>query len=209
MELEEIINKLENQLKEEKNKNYNLIEKNNTLDTKIKELQSKINQQNNLENEINILNTKLKEENKNNHILMNENSNLKKKIEELQKRINEQNNNLMNKNNLKEGNDIIKLYKRINNLNERLKRYPIILEENEKLISIIFTSVDQKTHYSLICKNTDTINKIEAELYKEYPDYSETDNYFLCKGKTINKFQTFERNHIKNGDIIILNQKES
>ena len=48
MELEEIINKLENQLKEEKNKNYNLMEKNNTLDTKIKELQSKINQQNNL-----------------------------------------------------------------------------------------------------------------------------------------------------------------
>ena len=66
MELGEIINKLENQLKEEKNKNYNLIEKNNTLDKKIKELQSKINQQNNLENEINILNTKLKEENKNN-----------------------------------------------------------------------------------------------------------------------------------------------
>ena len=209
MELEQTINILESQLKEEKNKNNNLMDKNNKLDTKIKELQTKINQQNNLENKINILNTKLKEENYKNYILINEKSNLMKKIEELQKRINKQNNNLMNKNNLKDDNDIIKLYKRIDDLNERLKRYPIILEENEKLISIIFTSVDQKTHYSLICKNTDTINKIEAELYKEYPDYSETDNYFLCKGKTINKFQTFERNHIKNGDIIILNQKES
>ena len=205
MELEQTINQLENQLKEEKNKNNNLMEKNNDLETKIKELQTKINQQN---NEINILNTKFKEEYNKNHILINENSNLMKKNEELQKRINEQNNNLMNKNNLKNDNNIIKLYKRIDDLNEKLKRYPIDLEENEKLISIIFTFVDQKTHYSLICKNTDTINKIEAELYKEYPDYSETDNYFLCKGKTINKFQTFERNHIKNGDIIILNQKE-
>ena len=205
MELEQTINQLENQLKEEKNKNNNLMEKNNDLETKIKELQTKINQQ---KNEINILNTKFKEEYNKNHILINENSNLMKKNKELQKRINEQNNNLMNKNNLKDDNDIIKLYKRIDDLNEKLKRYPIDLEENEKLISIIFTFVDQKTHYSLICKNTDTINKIEAELYKEYPDYSETDNYFLCKGKTINKFQTFERNHIKNGDIIILNQKE-
>ena len=208
MELEQTINILESQLKEEKNKNNNLMEKNNKLDTKIKELQTKINQQNNLENKINILNTKLKEENYKNYILINEKSNLMKKIEELQKRINKQNNNLMNKNNLKDDNDIIKLYKRIDDLNERLKRYPIILEENEKLISIIFTSVDQKTHYSLICKNTDTINKIEAELYKEYPDYSETENYFLCKGEAINKFQTFESNHIKNGDIIILNQRE-
>ena len=204
MELEQTINKLENKLKEEKNKNNNLMEKNNELEAKIKELQTKINQQN---NEINILNTNLKKEYKN-HILINENSNLMKKNEELQKRINEQNNNLMNKNNLKDDNDIIKLYKRIDDLNEKLKRYPIDLEENEKLISIIFTFVDQKTHYSLICKNTDTINKIEAELYKEYPDYSETDNYFLCKGVAINKFQTFERNHIKNGDIIILNQRD-
>ena len=75
-------------------------------------------------------------------------------------------------------------------------------------MSIIFTSVDQNTHYSLICKNTDTINKLEAELYKEYPDYTETENYFLCKGKIINKFHTFEMNNIKNGDVIILNQKE-
>ena len=208
MELEQTINTLENKLKEEKNKNNNLMEKNNKLDKKIKELQTKINQQNNLENKIFILNTKLKEENNKNHILINENSNLMKKIEELQKRINEQNNNLMNKNNLKDDNDITKLYKKIDDLNQKIKRYFIILEENEKLISIIFISVDEKIHYSLICKNTDTINKIEAELYKEYPDYSETDNYFLCKGKIINKFQTFERNHIKNGDIIILNQRE-
>ena len=75
-------------------------------------------------------------------------------------------------------------------------------------MSVIFTSVDQKAHYSIICKNTDTIHSLEAELYNEYPEYSETDNYFLCKGQVINKFKTLEVNHIKNGDIILLNKRD-
>ena len=75
-------------------------------------------------------------------------------------------------------------------------------------MSIIFTSVDQKAHYSIICKNTDTIHRLEEELYKEYPEFSETDNYFLCNGQVINKFKTFEVNHIKNGDTIVLNKRD-
>ena len=99
-----------------------------------------------------------------------------------------------------------KLYKEINDLNEKLKRYPVILEENEKLISIIFTTSEQKKYYSIICKNTDDINKIESELYKEFPDYIKSDNYFSFKGQKINKFQTFEMNHINNGDLIVINK---
>ena len=129
-------------------------------------------------------------------------------------------NNLKNnynniQNNIQNNNETIELYKQINELNKqinelnkKLKRYPINLEENEKLMSVIFTSVDQKAHYSIICKNTDTINKLEAELYNEYPEYSETENYFLCNGQVINKFKTFEVNHIKNGDIIVLNKRD-
>ena len=81
------------------------------------------------------------------------------------------------------------------------------MEENEKLMSVIFAFTDQKSRYSLVCKNTDTIHKIEEELYKEYPEYSETDNIFLCNGILISKFTSFESNHIKNGDTIVLNRK--
>ena len=101
-----------------------------------------------------------------------------------------------------------KLYKEIYDLNEKLKRYPVVLEQNEKLISIIFTSSEQKKYYSIICKNTDNINKLEGEFYREYPQFSETDNYFMCKGKLLNKFHTFESNNIKNGDVIIVNQRD-
>ena len=110
---------------------------------------------------------------------------------------------------------INKLYERINglnekidDLNEKLGRYPFVLEKNEKLISIIISSTNQQIHYSLICKNTNTINDIEKDIYKEFPDYSERENIFLCKGKIINKFETFESNHIKNGDILILEQRD-
>jgi len=60
----------------------------------------------------------------------------------------------------------------------------------------------------MICKNTFTIKDLEKEFYKEYPEISETENYFMYKGKIVDRFKTFESNHIKNGDILILNQKK-
>ena len=141
--------------------------------------------------------------------LSNKNNNLNDIINNLKYQLNNLKNNYNNiQNNNLNNNETFELYKQINELNKKLKRYPINLEENEKLMSVIFTSVDQKAHYSIICKNTDTINKLEAELYNEYPEYSETENYFLCNGQVINKFKTFEVNHIKNGDTIVLNKKD-
>ena len=155
-----------------------------------------------LEEKINILNSQLFEEKNKNKKLIKENSELKEKIEQLNFRINNQinNSNIQNKMN--------ELYEKILDLEEKLKRFPFILEKNEQLMSIIFSSVDQKIHYSIVCKNTDKIHKLEEELYREYPQFSETDNYFMCKGKVLNKFHSFEKNNIKNGDVIIVNQRE-
>ena len=105
-------------------------------------------------------------------------------------------------------NEIIKLYKKIDNLNEKLKRYPIILEANEEIISIYFASSYLTIHYSMNCKNTDTISDLEKQLYKEYPAFTESDNFFLCKGTVINKFKTFESYNIKNGDVLTIYKKE-
>jgi len=104
--------------------------------------------------------------------------------------------------------EINKLYKKIDDLNEKLKRYPFILEENEKLISIIISSINHKINYSMICKNTFTINDLEKEIYKKYPEISETENYFMFNENIINRFKTFESYQIKDGDVLIMNQKE-
>ena len=114
--------------------------------------------------------------------------------------------NSLTNNNINEG--MLNLYKRIDDLTEKLNRFPFYLEKDEKMLSIIFMSVDQKINYSMVCKNTDTINKLEADLYKEYPNLSETENYFMCKGSVLNKFQQFKELNFKNGDVIVVNQKE-
>ena len=74
------------------------------------------------------------------------------------------------------------------------------------MFSVIFASATM--NYSIICKNTDTINKLEPELYKQYPELSKTNNFFLCKGTVLDKNEKFEKNHLKNSDIILVNQSE-
>ena len=170
--------------------------KNNILSKEILDLNNKLKESN---KKIDLLNKQLTDEKNKNSILLTDNLNFKNKFEELNSKINEQNNNQ---------NEIIKLYKKIDDLNEKFKRYPFILEKNEKLISIIISSIDERINYSMICKNSFTINDLERELYREYPEFSETENYFMCNGNIINRFNTFESNLIKDGDVLILIQKE-
>ena len=163
-----------------------------------------------LKNKITQLESSLKAEKKENERLSNENELLKQKISQLQN--NSQSNNGSNLSNnllesalqlIREKEDIIK------DLNEKIKRFPFILEKDEKIISIIFKSVEHKINYSLICKNTDNIHKLEEELYKQYPNLTEKDNYFFYKDQQINKFKNFESINLKNGDILIINSKDN
>ena len=148
--------------------------------------------------EINDLKNKLIEKELNNQKLL-------EKIKELEKNINPT--EIISS--LKE--KIINLYEelkikdqKIAELEGSLKRYPIELSKNEKLMSIIINSSDQKIYHSIICKNTDKFIKIEGMIYREYPDYEELANYFLSNGKKISKFKTLEENQIKNSDVVTL-----
>ena len=113
--------------------------------------------------------------------------------------------------------EMLKLYKKISDLNEqisklnvKLNRFPFILEEGEEILSIIFTSVNQQINYSMACKNTDTVHKLEAELYKAYPELAEMNYDFIYKGDVVkNKFKKLKELNIKNGDIILINQNEN
>ena len=77
-------------------------------------------------------------------------------------------------------------------------------DSREKIMTVIFVSEDQKVHYALICKNTDKFKDIEEKLYKVYPDYSKTNNYFKANNLTITKSKDLDDNKIKNSDIITL-----
>ena len=103
---------------------------------------------------------------------------------------------------------LVKLYEKLEELKLKLSRYPYDLSEGEELISVIFTSTDQKIHQSIICKNTQKFCRLEEILYQAHPEYSDSDNYFCVNGNVVSKFKTLKENNIKDSDIIILNIRE-
>ncbi len=97
---------------------------------------------------------------------------------------------------------------------EKIEEERKIINENnlsqlykiEEMISINFTSSDQKINYSLACARNSIFAEIEEKLYKEYPEYRETNNYFLHEGKTILRFKTLKGNKIRPGVPVMLIQ---
>ena len=146
----------------------------------------------NLKNELNntkdLLNQKMKEINNLNIQLKNKEKNIELLNTQLSNKINELN-NIKNK---------------VNNNNDVLIN---IINPGEKIIAALFISSDSKITYSIPCKNTTPFVRIEEKLYEEYPEYKETDNYFLHNGAVIKRFKTIEENHINSGKPIILNTK--
>ena len=75
----------------------------------------------------------------------------------------------------------------------------------EKPISVIFSSIDQKIHYSIACYKSDNFSKIEKELFEEYPELKNKNINYLFNGGTINTSATLEQNKVKNSAIILIN----
>ena len=105
--------------------------------------------------------------------------------------------------------DLMEEINKKNNEIEQIKAsFPIQIKPGEKLMTVIFISANQVIHYALICKNTDIFSTLEIKLYEKYPDYKESENYFLSHGKKINRYKSLDKNGIKNSDIITLVQIE-
>ena len=206
---------LEKKLKNLENTNKILLVKIDELEKKIKEMEMK--------NEKEILNNQeLSNKNKelNNLLIELKNHNIKE-MKNKEKLINIEKEKVYHLNmklkefeNIKskkfEQKEIINFIKQLNEKEEEIKNYkssiPFELKNGEKLMTLNFISIDQKIHCSFICKNNDNFSRLEKLLYDKYPEYKETENYFLFKGNKINRFKNLDTNNIHNNDIIVLNQ---
>ena len=65
-------------------------------------------------------------------------------------------------------------------------------------------SSDQKIFYAIPCSGNSIFAEIEEILYKEYPEYRETNNTFLANGKEILRFKSINDNQIGTGKPIML-----
>ena len=136
--------------------------------------------------------------------LINKNQLLIEKIKELESK-----SNFSNYKNIKEDNNnsykekVINLLDEINEL--KIKR-PIEILPGEKLISVIFQTSDFLRY--IICKDSDTFAKVENLLYQKYPEYKETEQYFIVNGQKVNRFKTLKENKIKDSDVILMQKIE-
>jgi len=79
------------------------------------------------------------------------------------------------------------------------------INPGEKILAILFNSIDQKVNKAIACKNTDIFVRIEENLYEDYPEYKDVNTYFTVGGKIIKRFKSIQENNIKYSDIILLN----
>ena len=142
--------------------------------------------------------------------LKNELTKANKVIEQQKLTINELQNKLNNYNNI-----INNLNKDINNYRNIISKKDIELNnyksqlnntniQNNKvyindIMSVNFISSYQTVHFSVPCLKTNTFAEIEEKLYKQYPQYRETNNTFLANGMQVLRFKTIDENKIGNG----------
>ena len=152
----------------------------------------------NLKNEINFKENIINQQNQNIYFLQNELNKIKNMnylnnnynnniIKSLQNTIMQKDQEIMNLKNILQNNNFInpKVYK-------------------NDIITINFISTDGSLHYAVICNKNETFAEAEEKLYKKYPEYRETNNYFLYGGRNILRFKTIESNKIISGEPITL-----
>ena len=141
--------------------------------------------------------------------LRNELSKAKKIIEQQKLTINDLQNKLNNNTTI------------INNLNNTINNYQNIINQKElelnnlrshlgnnnirknvdfdDIMCVNFISSDQIVHYAASCLKTNTFAEIEEKLYKQYPQYRETNNNFIANDTQVLRFKTIAENKIGNG----------
>ena len=67
-----------------------------------------------------------------------------------------------------------------------------------------FITTDHSLFYGVSCSGNDTFAVAEEKLYKEYPEYRETNNTFLANGNEILRFKTINENKISSGKPVML-----
>ena len=123
-------------------------------------------------------------------------------INELQNYLNNYNNiiNNLNKNINNYKNIISKKDLELNNIKSQLNNnIPNNNVNFNDIMCVNFISSDQNVHFAASCLKTNTFAEIEEKLYKQYPQYRETNNNFLANGTQVLRFKTIAENKIGNG----------
>jgi len=94
--------------------------------------------------------------------------------------------------------ELAQLMNQFQNNNQNKSRYG-----RDELLCVNFISMDQKIQYAIPCTGNDIFAEIEEKLYQKFPQYRETNNFFLSDGKQILRFKTISQNKIGGFPVIM------
>ena len=97
--------------------------------------------------------------------------------------------------------------KEISELKKKLENC-IILSKGEELISIIFIYEEQNVHYSIICKNVDSLNIAEQKLMDKFKEMKEEEYDYYLDNTRLKRTKSFKENKIDNGAIITIKKRD-
>ena len=93
----------------------------------------------------------------------------------------------------------------MNNINNFQNNYASQLVKRKDIIAILIITTDQSVQCALSCGINDTFARVEEKFYEKYPELRKQNNYFISKGKIIDKTKTLVENEIEESLPIILN----
>ena len=139
---------------------------------------------------------------------------LKGKIKDLENRLQNCNNQYINtikelENNItQKNNQLNELKAKLQNINAtNANNQPNkISQDRDKCVN--FISIDSKICFGIPCSGNSTFAEVEELLYREYPEYRETNNTFLVNGKQILRFKTINENNAGTGRPVMLIKPE-
>jgi len=97
--------------------------------------------------------------------------------------------------------------KEISELKKKLES-SILLSEGEELISIIFIYEEQHVHYSIICKNVDSVSIAEQKLFEKFPEMKDEEYDYYLNDTRLKRGYKFKEKKIENGAIITLKKRD-
>ena len=139
---------------------------------------------------------------------------LKGKIKDLENRLQTENNQYINKirelenSIIQKNNELNELKAKLQNINVNNTNFNInnqsnkISQERDKCVN--FIANDLKICLGIPCSGNSTFAEVEELLYREYPEYRETNNTFLVNGKQILRFKTINENNAGTGRPVML-----
>ena len=169
------------------------------MDFKFKNSENKINKES-YEKEIKDLKDKLNKANKIITKQQLEIEELKNQITSLKSIDNNEINKIKNELNKK---DI-----ELNQLKQKIQNNNINNNQTQNILfadkCVSFITTDSSLFYAIPCNGNSTFAEVEEKLYKEYPEFRETNNTFLANGTEILRFKTINENKVGTGKPVML-----